>query len=42
MKESMSILCYTSNYDKVMYSEFEYVYYAVSYVNPKEKLAKTE
>ena len=37
IKESLDIICSPYKYEKWMYAEFKDVYYAVRYVNPKEK-----
>ena len=37
MKELFDIICSTSKYDYDMYTDFEVVYYAVIYINPKVK-----
>ena len=42
MKKSLDIICYPYKYEKGMYSKFGDVYYAIRYVNPKEKSPKTE
>ena len=38
----MHIIFSLSKDEKVIYSEFEYVYYAVRYMKPKEKSANNE
>ena len=42
MKKSLDIIWNPSKYKKGFYAEFEYIYYVVRYVNPKEKSANTE
>ena len=42
IKESLDIIFSPSKDEKGMYAEFKYVYYAIRYVNPKAKSAKTE
>ena len=40
IKESLNLICYQSKYYKVLYVEFEVVFYAVSHVYQKSTLAK--
>ena len=42
IKSYLNTICSTSKDEKLMYAEFKSVYYAVRYVNPKEKPANTE
>ena len=42
MKESLDIICSPSKDKKGTYAEFGYIFYAVSYFNPKRKSSKSK